>query len=374
MFIGWNTLLTALLFSFIFIRPHEISRAPAGQKSDMSAKSTILSSGLPFSTIRDSLISPGRKIRSKILNEKIYNLNIPLRKGWIINIWRNNWPVLAKAAPETKDYIFPINLAYDQNIVRLSIWDERQELVHQDNYQIIYRNPVVELLRRSIDRGNTENRQLALTFDGGSSAAGAKTILEALGENNVTTTMFISGQFIEKYPEIVMEMVAAGHELGNHTYNHPHLTSYETNGRQETLEGVDQDFMAMQLLGTDSLFYALTGRHLAPFWRAPYGEYNQQILDWAAELGYMHVRWTPGFDTFDWVDDVNSPIYKTASQVLEEIITRAEDGETLNGAIFLMHLGSHRTKDNIYEIVPGLIAELRSRGYTMVPVSNLLNP
>ncbi|MFQ5585193.1 MAG: hypothetical protein ACE5GL_12235, partial [Calditrichia bacterium] len=70
-FIGWNTLLTVLLFSFIFIRPQEISPVPESQKSDISAKSALLSYGLPFSTLRDSLISPGRKIRSKILNEKI---------------------------------------------------------------------------------------------------------------------------------------------------------------------------------------------------------------------------------------------------------------------------------------------------------------
>jgi peptidoglycan/xylan/chitin deacetylase (PgdA/CDA1 family) len=322
----------------------------------------------------DSIINSGKEIRSEVLDRKVYNLTVPLEKGWLINIWRNNWPVGTLYANESKDHLFPIELVYDTNKLRVAVWNEFQELVHSDQYEIVYTNPVVELLRKSITRGNKKDRKLSLTFDGGSSTSGTEIILEALKEYNIKTTMFITGQFVEKYPDAVMGMVDAGHEIGNHTYNHPHLTTYEINGKHESLDGVDQNYVREQLAKTDSIFYSLTKKHMAPLWRAPYGEYNQSILDVAAEAGYMHVRWTPGFDTFDWVQDIESPIYKTAQEVMQEIIEKDDNGENLNGAILLMHLGSHRIQDRVFEIVPNLIEELQSRGYSLVPVSNLLRP
>jgi len=372
--IGWNILLTFSVLFLFFMLQNSTERYATNKRIIDFSGSEFVHSDTPIPVLQDSIIYSGKEIRSEILDKKVYNLNIPLQKGWLINIWRNNWPVGTLYANETKNYLFPIELVYDTNKLRVAVWNEYQELVHGDQYEIVYTNPVVELLRRSIDRGSNEDRKLALTFDGGSSASGTEIILQALEDNNIKTTIFITGQFIEKYPEIVMRMVGAGLEIANHTYNHPHLTTFEINRKHETLEGVDQDFVKEQLKKTDSIYFSLTKQHMAPLWRAPFGEFNQTILDAAAEIGYMHVRWTPGFDTFDWVQDIESPIYKTAQEVLQEIIEKDNNGENLNGAILLMHLGSHRIQDHVFEIVPNLIKELQSRGYSLVPVSNLLNP
>ena len=320
----------------------------------------------------DSIVQSGKEIRSGIVNEKAYTLNIPLQKGWIINIWQNDSPKLSSAILQTKDYHFPIDLEYGKNRMRIAVWDSHQNPVYADNFEIVYRNPVIEILRRSIERGDQQNSRLSLTFDGGSTAAGAEEILNALEGRNINTTIFLTGRFILDHPELVLRIKNARHEIANHTFNHPHLTHYADSANQITLDHVDREYLHDQLNKTDSVFYELTGQHMAPFWRAPYGEFNQKILDWAAECGYMHVHWTQGFDTFDWVEDQESPIYKNPQQVLENIFDKDTADGKLNGAIILMHLGSNRSQDPVYEIVPELIDELCSRGYAIVPISDLI--
>ena len=321
----------------------------------------------------DSLFTKSSEIRRNVLSEKTYNLNIPLEKGWVINIWQNEWPILSQTVLDSKKYQFPIHLNYGKNNLKIGVWDTRQKIVFGDQFEIVYRNSIIDVLRRSVERGNSENSSISLTFDGGANASGTEEILNALESRKIRTTIFLTGQFIIKYPELVTRMLNSNQEIANHTFNHPHLTSYNRNKQQSTLENVNREFIQKQLLSTDSVFYKLTGEHMAPFWRAPYGEYNQQILDWAAECGYMHIRWTKGFDTFDWVEDKESPIYKSSQQVFENIINKDNGKEKLNGAIVLMHLGSNRTQDQVYKIIPNLIDELRSRDYVIVPISNLLN-
>lgn len=321
----------------------------------------------------DSIIQLGKEIRTKIMNERLYNLNIPLQKGWIINIWQNDYPELSQTIDESKDYQLPIDLKYGKNRLKVAVWDSRQNLVYSDYFEITYQNPVVEILRRSVERGSRQNARLSLTFDGGSNAAGAEEILNALQSRQITTTIFLTGQFVLQHPELVMRMKNAHHEIANHTFNHPHLTNYSSSGEHTTLAHVNRPYLQKQLIQTDSAYFALTGQHLAPFWRAPYGEYNQEILDWAAECGYMHVRWTQGFDTFDWVEDHESPIYQDSQEVLANIFEKDTAQSSLNGAIILMHLGSTRSQDPVYKIVPDLIDKLYLRGYAIVPVGDLIN-
>ena len=56
------------------------------------------------------------------------------------------------------------------------------------------------------------------------------------------------------------------------------------------------------------------------YWRAPFGEYNKDILQWAAEIGYKHIRWSKNSDLADWVNDKESALYKTADEMYQQII------------------------------------------------------
>lgn len=321
----------------------------------------------------DSLFKHGNEIRRKILNEKTYSLNIPLQRGWIINVWKNDWPILSETIENSKKYKYPISLDYGKNDLRILVWDAYQKVVFGDQFEILYRNPIVDILRRPVEKGSEKYSRISLTFDGGANASGAEEILNTLENKKIRTTIFLTGEFIIKYPDLVNRMTSSNQEIANHTFDHPHLTEYKDNKQHIILKNVNREFIHKQLLSTDSVFYELTGKHMAPFWRAPFGEYNQQILDWAAECGYMHIRWTQGFDTFDWVEDQDSPIYKSSKQVFDHIVDNDEPENSLNGVIVLMHLGSNRTQDQVYKIIPNLIDELHSRGYTIVSISNLLN-
>lgn len=368
----WNIVLSSALIGIILFGLNSSTEKQESTQSLPPNDTTSLSSLLNDFKI-DSLVNSGKEIRATILSNKNYDLQIPAKKGWIINIWQNDWPVLSRIIQRSGPQQFQIHLNYGKNDLRLAVWDHGQKLVFGDSYEIVYKNPVVDVLRRPVERGSTKYPRLSLTFDAGASASGASEILDALESRQIRTTIFLTGQFIVKYPDLVTRMVNAKHEIANHTFGHPHLTTYQKDGRQITLENVKGLYIQRQLLSTDSVFFGLTGQHLAPFWRAPFGEYNQQILDWAAECGYMHIRWTKGYDSFDWVEDEKSPIYRSSQEVFDHIIHNDDNGGNLNGAIVLMHLGSNRTQDGVYRIVPNLIDELLSRGYALVPVSELIN-
>jgi peptidoglycan/xylan/chitin deacetylase (PgdA/CDA1 family) len=178
---------------------------------------------------------------------------------------------------------------------------------------------------------------------------------------------------MEMHPGLVKEMVNHGHEIANHTYNHPHLTSFSDDYRHELLPGITREFLHTQLFKTDSIYHEITSQHLKPFWRAPFGEYNQKILTWAAEIGYLHIRWTGAFDTNDWVTDQESDLYMTPDEIFTRIMQAEEKRPFgLNGVIVLMHLGSQRDGDHIFEVLPKLIQTIRDKGYILGCVSDLL--
>ena len=80
-----------------------------------------------------------------------------------------------------------------------------------------------EVLNREVVRGDSDQPAVALTLDGGSVAAFTPAMLEILRQHEVQLTIFITGQFAERNPELVREMIADGHEIGNHSYAHPRL-------------------------------------------------------------------------------------------------------------------------------------------------------
>ncbi len=226
-------------------------------------------------------------------------------------------------------------------------------------------------------RGPAYLPHLALTVDGGGSNHRAKELLDVLEQKGIITTFFLTGRFIEKYPETVKRIVADGHEVGNHTYSHPHLTTFHKNRRHTTSRGVDREFVRKQLTKTERIFEDLTGVDMVPWWRAPYGERNKEVLAWAEEAGYKHIDWTRSpvnYDMLDWVAEPSSRFYLD-SKGLYSRFTSIDGGKTggANGGIILVHLGSDRDKHYLDQVLPRAIEELRSRGYKFVTVSRMFN-
>ncbi|MFQ5768541.1 MAG: polysaccharide deacetylase family protein, partial [Acidobacteriota bacterium] len=159
-----------------------------------------------------------------------------------------------------------------------------------------------------------------LTFDGGSTTEGALDILDALRSKGIRTTFFLTGVFIRKNPALVRRLVADGHEIGNHTDTHRHLTLWASLHQQVTRPEVDRLWLHNELHRAAAAFRAVTGGDMSPLWRAPYGEYNTQILRWAQEEGWTHVGWTGRLDSLDWVSDKHSRIYHSADQIAARLL------------------------------------------------------
>ncbi len=229
----------------------------------------------------------------------------------------------------------------------------------------------------SLERGRRDLPKVALTFDGGAEAGQSGQILDVLKQRGVSATFFLTGDYISRNPELVRRIVSAGHEVGNHTWSHPHLTTWNQSHRHDTLPGLDQALIERELNRTARAFEAATGRLMTALWRAPYGEVNDRLLSWAAGAGWSHVGWTRDdlggrhtLDSLDWVSERSSRNYLTSGQIARRILSFGSGGAGLNGGIVLMHLSTSRPDPGV-TVLGELVDALRANGYALVTVTEL---
>ncbi|MCU0235307.1 MAG: polysaccharide deacetylase family protein, partial [Thermoanaerobaculales bacterium] len=203
--------------------------------------------------------------------------------------------------------------------------------------------------------------RIALTFDGDSSSNRSSELLDVLHELDLEVTIFVTGRFIDRHPAVIRRAVLSGHEVGNHTYSHPHLTTWELDHRHSLRPGVTRDRLHDELRRTEAAFRRATGRRMAPLWRAPFGEENPVLRAWALEIGYLHVRWSSlesaSLDSRDWIADEHSGLYQSSSTMMQRLLRFPE----LSGGIVLMHLSTQRSEPPWREL-PTFVDELRRRG------------
>ena len=177
---------------------------------------------------------------------------------------------------------------------------------------------------------------LALTFDDGPSDFTDR-LLDCLEANNAKATFFLVGQEVEYFQEPVTRMEKLGCEIGNHSYDHPDLTS------------LSADDASSQLSRTDQLIENLTG-HIATVVRPPYGSFNDTVADIAAR---PLILWS--VDTLDWET-------QNADSTVQNVLDNAADGQ-----IILMHDIFKESVDAAEIFIPKLIQE----GFQFVTVSEL---
>ncbi|MEN8162593.1 MAG: polysaccharide deacetylase family protein [Acidobacteriota bacterium] len=212
---------------------------------------------------------------------------------------------------------------------------------------------------------------IAITFDGGASSNRTAELLDLLQTLEIKATLFLTGQFIEKHPALVRRAVLAGHEVGNHTFTHPHLTSWAQNRRHRTLPGITKAVLLAELERSERAFQKATGRPMAPFWRAPFGEENATLRAWALDAGYLHVRWSSlegrSLDSLDWVEDEHSGLYRDSKRIMNTLLAFPR----LEGGIVLMHLATDR-HEAPWAHLPQFVEALRQRGIEPCKVTTLL--
>ncbi len=200
-----------------------------------------------------------------------------------------------------------------------------------------------------VQRGGTERPWIALTLDAGADAAPTPRILEALRERGITITFFLTGRWMRANPDLVRQMVADGHELANHTVNHPDLTT------------LDDDAIRRELSETEAILQEIApGATTRPFFRPPYGAYNERVLRVALAEGYLPVYWT--LDSLDSVGEPKTP------EFLVERVTRKLNPDDLRGAIILAHCGSDATADAL----PAILDRFAAMGFEVRKLSDVL--
>ncbi|MEH7110036.1 polysaccharide deacetylase family protein [Bacillus sp. JJ1764] len=203
--------------------------------------------------------------------------------------------------------------------------------------------PPATVSSKLIYNGNSKQKEIALTFDAGSDAAGIS-ILDILGKYNIKATFFLTGKWVEKFPEYAKKIVADGHEIGNHTYSHP-----------DAVKTTSEAFKA-DIIKAEQIIKNITGKTPRPYFRFPYGSFNDAALKTVGEAGYPYsIQWS--IDTIDW-----------RQPSVEEIVSRIEEGAS-NGDIILMHIGGIHTPEAVNKIIP----ILQEKGYKIVTLTEVLN-
>ena len=136
------------------------------------------------------------------------------------------------------------------------------------------------------DNKSTE-KALYLTFDCGYENGNTAIILDVLKEKQVPAAFFCTVDEMRGAPDIVARMINEGHIVGNHSLTHPHFSA------------INREAMAKELIEADNYLRQNFG-YSAPFFRFPYGEYNESALDAVASLGFTSVFWSASYR--DWAE------------------------------------------------------------------------
>lgn len=196
---------------------------------------------------------------------------------------------------------------------------------------------------REVARGAADDPRVALTFDCGSVLGPSASILDTLSRFGLRVTFFMTGQYAEKYPDMVRRMVAEGHEMANHSATHPDFTKMS-----------DQQIRD-ELLYTEQLVVGLTGKSTKPWMRMPFGARNERVWNVVSGEGYTSVFWS--LDSGDWLPDA------TTASVRSRVLER-----TTNGGIVVHHCAANQTA----EALPAIIEGLQAKGHRIVTVTELL--
>ena len=186
-----------------------------------------------------------------------------------------------------------------------------------------------------------DDRVCSLTVDATWGDDKTMALLDLFDRHGLKVTFFLAGQWIKSYPDKVREIASRGHELGNHSWTHPHMSA------------LSRDKIRDELERTQQAIADLVGKRPAVF-RPPFGDYSNTVITVAQECGLRTIQWS--VDSLDWKD-------LSAAQIRERVMKRVRPG-----AIVLFH----NAGKNSVEALDWIIRDLKTEGYVMLPVSGLL--
>lgn len=186
-----------------------------------------------------------------------------------------------------------------------------------------------------------DDKLISITFDCAWGTEYTDGILSALKASDVRATFFMVEFWTEKYPEFVKKIDESGCEIGTHSSTH----SYMSKQNAEEIK--------LELTASSEAIKAVTGKKVELF-RPPYGDYDDELIRTASELGYYTIQWD--VDSLDWKN-------LSATDIALRVINGVQ-----SGSIILLHNNGLHTA----EAVPIILETLKNKGYTFVPVGELI--
>jgi peptidoglycan/xylan/chitin deacetylase (PgdA/CDA1 family) len=217
-------------------------------------------------------------------------------------------------------------------------------LVGAASWQLMHAR--TQIVGKMVSRVDTGKRVVALTFDDGPTTRYTGEILAMLEAEGVRATFFVVGEALAQRPGACQQIVAAGHELGNHSYAHPRLVLQPYARVRDEVER------------TDALIRAC-GYEGEIHFRAPNGKQFLVLPYYLARTGRTSISWDVAPE---WRDGKAAD----AGEIVDCILA-----ETRPGSIILLH-AMYRSRDATREALPAVLRGLKAQGYRFVTVSELL--
>jgi len=179
-------------------------------------------------------------------------------------------------------------------------------------------SPTSQLYGRTLTHGSDPN-QMALTFDDGPNDPHTMHLLDVLARHNAKATFFLIGKYVRLRPEIARAILAAGHEVGNHTDSHPNLILVSAARLRQELD--DCRKALEDALGTKSTLF-----------RPPFGGRRPNVLRTARKMGLNPAMWS--VTGYDWSA-------KSPDAIVEKVTRQVDSRGKPGGEIVLLHDGGH---------------------------------
>ncbi len=186
-----------------------------------------------------------------------------------------------------------------------------------------------------------EDKKIAISFDCAWGTTYTDELLSIMEKENIKCTFFMVEFWAEKYQDYVKKISDSGHEIGTHSATHPYMSKLKKNS------------IIKELTTSSRTIENITGKKVEVF-RPPYGDYNDLLIDTAKEMGLYTIQWD--VDSLDWKN-------LSAKEIEKRVVSKVK-----SGSIVLFHnQGLHTAK-----ALPEIIKRLKEKGYTFVPIGELI--
>jgi len=187
----------------------------------------------------------------------------------------------------------------------------------------------------------TEEKKIAISFDAAWGDDYTLGILDILDRYNIKSSFFLVGFWVDKHPEHVKEIYKRGHDVGNHSTNHPYMTKLS-----------DEEIVKELNITGEKIEKLINEKPI--LFRPPFGDYDDRVINLCRENGYYVIQWD--VDSLDWKELGVQPVVDRVTRNVK------------NGSIVLFH----NNAKYVLDFLPIIIEKLQAEGFEIVPISELI--